>query len=291
MTAASNKANGTPFLDLPGWLPQPVRNLAREMYEYEIKNGASRRGLLLRRLASDPRMAKVWKELQKKKRRHYKSTEEFFYPAAPSGRSYSWSTNARAARRRAAALRKAGGRENRSEARRWDLQVEMAEVRALWSYSEMKILDAPANQDTEARHNAALAFIFNEAFLLAAEPRVRAVTMSEAKAARRPYLKMAERLRADSKQIGLSKFRSLNPLLAAAFFYEELADRKAPSPNDPLLVRRSGRDARLRGYVITLAETNRQIFKVPLYGIIANVVNVVFKRDDLTARAVREILR
>ena len=80
-----------PHLELPDWLPGPVADEARDLYEGILRKNrqgeplsAERRASVLKeiellcRLASDKRMKNVWRELYRKKRGHLK---EFLNPA------------------------------------------------------------------------------------------------------------------------------------------------------------------------------------------------------------------
>src|SRR5205814_2964096 len=71
-------------LELPDWLPASVGECARRLWiALDRQTAASEVGMLLHRLASDPRMRKVWNELQKRKRENYQPTENFVHPAMP----------------------------------------------------------------------------------------------------------------------------------------------------------------------------------------------------------------
>ena len=64
-------------IELPEWLPPAVATHAQQ-----ISCQTASDELVLRRLASDPRMTQVWMELLKKKRLNHASTENFKYPPA-----------------------------------------------------------------------------------------------------------------------------------------------------------------------------------------------------------------
>jgi len=137
----------------------------------------------------------------------------------------------------------------------------------------------------------AMAFFFQQAFTLG-QQNIRPVPIPEAKKKRLRYLKMAEQIRADAAEHERLKGH-VDPrrLWEAAFAYEELADAAAPPPGSPLLVERQHRgDPRLKGFVLALGAITKDVFGTPLCGSLATTANVVFRRDDLTADAVRKML-
>jgi hypothetical protein len=217
-------------------------------------------------------MKNVWRELQKRTRLKYESTEAFLHPATAEE---NWSTRVRMQIRRSQLL---GDQGHTHEARKWEVFARMSKfVEVTMSLSP---LDARENSSIQDR---ALAFFFHEALMLA-QRRIRPVPVIEAKLKRRHFLTMASRIHADAKH------HSSDELRDAAFAYEVLADKSAPPQGDPLLVarKRSG-DEHQNAFVIMLAATAAAIFGSPLYGIVATVTNVMFKSDRWTDQRVRKL--
>ena len=91
MTASLDRVSSLPHLELPDWLPGPVADEARDLYQGILRKNpqgkplsAERRAAslkeieLLCRLASDSRMKSVWRELYRQKRGHL---NQFLNPA------------------------------------------------------------------------------------------------------------------------------------------------------------------------------------------------------------------
>jgi hypothetical protein len=80
-------------------------------------------------------------------------------------------------------------------------------------------------------------------------------------------------------------------LSRAVSAYMELADGVAPAPGSPLLVKRKhGRNELIKGFVMELASTTKEIFGAPLFGTVATFANVALNRDDLTGEQVRKMV-
>jgi hypothetical protein len=82
------RENQKVWFPIPAWLPEPVTRMACDIYLDELETSAPDADLkLIQRLATDPAMSAVWKELSKKKRLKHKSTIDYYHPANPSDRS------------------------------------------------------------------------------------------------------------------------------------------------------------------------------------------------------------
>jgi hypothetical protein len=265
---------------IPDWVPQPVGQLARNMYQNAPKNGHEI--TLLRRLTTDTRMKKVWDELVRKKRLRHEKTEDFIHPAT-CGPGF-WSLEAQSIQRRADKYRKLGGKDDLLQAKRIETNARIAEFADRTTvYSTLAL----PNLTPQSR---ALAFLFQTVMRLA-QPTPHSVSMLEARKAVRRFRKMAELVRADATQQQCAGSFQAPQLLEAAFAYDELADQAAGVLQDPLLGRRKPRgDSRLKGLVVGLTFATRGIFGAPLYGTVATLANVVLDRRDLTDDKVRKMV-
>jgi hypothetical protein len=268
-----------PALVLPGWLPQPVANYVRLIVANERRDRNSDE--VLQRLTSDPRMQRVWGELQKRKRDpDYKSTEAFMYSATSSE---NWSEGARAAIRRSQKLIKIGGQSNQREAKRLELIARLSEFKETdmlfpWHVGRKEL----------PRQDLALVFFLQQALELSRQFR-RPVTRAEARKKRQHYLDMARRIR-DDVELDPSYSSTQEILLNAAFAYDELADQAGPSDGNPLLVDRKRKgDERQNGFVIRFAAMTKAVFGSPLYGVVATVANVAFNCEVWTDLKVRKL--
>src|SRR5262249_16073908 len=151
----------------------------------------------------DSRMKSVWNELLKRKRRNYKSSETFRYPATSPK---NWSRTARAKLRRAQTLRDVTDPLNEDEVNKQELYA------AFYQIAEMSSLPKGlSNQEL------ALVCFFEQAFncaLIVSKP----VPRTSAQKIRAHYLDMASRIRADVER--LESFER-DPLMKAVFAYEE----------------------------------------------------------------------
>jgi hypothetical protein len=167
------RANAERAPVLPAWLPPPVATSARIVIAKAHEDKASDQIEQVQRLASDRRMKNVWKELVKRKRLKYESTEAFVHPATSSK---NWSPEARARRRRSQWLRDRG---HASEANKLEAWARLSEFTNVSMY--LSELDRGA---AFSRQDRALAFFFFQA-LRSAQQAMRPVSETEAKAKRR----------------------------------------------------------------------------------------------------------
>jgi hypothetical protein len=268
---------GADIFELPDWIPQPVAHLACLIYKDLINHGAAAECTeLLHRLTCDPRMEGVWAELLKRKRSNYQTTTEFFHSAS-SGLQAFWDPEARLQRRRAALMRSLG--EPKAEIKFLEtsaLLAEFAGTKWLFPWYE--------GRPEIPRQQLALAFLFRQTFTLAQQNH-RPVSRTEAEAARNHYVTMAKRILADNTEYLDER------LSRAASAYLELADVAAPGPGSPLLVeRKRGRNKLIKGFVLELAATTKEIFGASLFGTVATLTNVALDRADLTAAQVRQMV-
>lgn len=77
-----------PKLSFPSWVPPAVIATAQQLHaELAIQSDQAKSLEVLKRLTSDVRMERVWRELYKKNRDKSKSTQNFFHPACVSNAS------------------------------------------------------------------------------------------------------------------------------------------------------------------------------------------------------------
>jgi hypothetical protein len=272
-------------IGIPDWVPRQVARVVHIIYEQETRHGVATGSIeLLRRLACDPRMRGVWAELLKRKRADYRTTADFFYPASSELQTF-WTPEARSRLRRADAIRSLGDGESSAEAKQletWARLEEFAATAYLFPRSE--------GQPEIPRQELALAFLFQQAFALA-QQKPRPVSQTEAQAARSHYLKMAKQVFADNTEEQRLRGFPDERLSRAVSAYMELADGVAPAPGSPLLVKRKhGRNELIKGFVMELASTTKEIFGAPLFGTVATFANVALNRDDLTGEQVRKMV-
>jgi hypothetical protein len=260
-------------LDLPDWLPRSVGAFAQKLWaglhrrpaEPEVED-------LLRRLASDPRMKKVWNELRKRKRESYQPTDHFIHYVTPMA---NWTPASRYALQHAEKFR----------------NQDSPPAEFLAAYYAVHLQASYQGQESNlVPQDLAMAYLFDQAFTLAKQD-IRLIPISELQKRRRHYLKMAKELRADAaeqERLGLYEGRRM---MDAACAYEELVKAPAPAPGRSRLVTRPPRGAaRLKGFVMAFGDITNAVFGSPLYGSVATTANVVFDGDELTADAVRKML-
>jgi hypothetical protein len=265
---------------IPDWVPQPVGQLARIMYQNAPKKGHEI--TLLRRLTTDTRMKKVWDELVRKKRLRHKKTEDFIHPVTRSAGF--WSLEAQSIQRRADKYRNLGGEDNLHQAKRIETNAMIVE------FADRTTVTSTLALSNLTPQSQALVFLFHTVMRLA-QSTPRSVSMFEVRKAVRRFRKMAEMVRADATQQQCAGSFQAPQLLDAAFAYDELADRAAEVLQDPLLGKRKPRgDSRLKGLVVGLAFATRGIFGAPLYGTVATLANVVLDRRDLTDDKARKMV-
>ena len=75
MTRDDGVGRARDALTIPSWVPEPVAQVAS--VAHRLKSGEYT--VVLQRLLVDPRMPRVWRELARRKRRNYRSTEAFLH--------------------------------------------------------------------------------------------------------------------------------------------------------------------------------------------------------------------
>ena len=255
------------------------------MYEQETRHGVDTGSIeLLRRLACDPRMKKVWNELLRHKRTKYRTTRAFVHPVSSPPKSF-WTPEARARLRRGGLICSLGGGEPSAEAKHLEtsaLLAEFAGTACLFPRYE--------GQPEIPRQQVALAFLFHQAFAFARQ-KPRAVSQSDAQTTRNHCVAMAKRILADNIELQRLRGYPDERLERAASAYLERADDVAPGPGSPLLVnRKHGRNELIKGFVLELAATTKAIFGASLFGTVATLTNVAFDRADITAGQIRKMV-
>ena len=66
-------------IDLPPWVPPSIAAFVSRGLEIEGLPKSPETVLVLNRLITDPRMRRVWNELQRRKRKDYRRTEDFLH--------------------------------------------------------------------------------------------------------------------------------------------------------------------------------------------------------------------
>src|ERR1039458_3954637 len=266
-------ACGTNTLELPDWLPQAVKEKVSSIYTNICDQAkATDRIDLLIRLASDRRMKNVWAELYKKTRLPEEDTEQFVHPPFFGVRGC-----AKALRLKAA------------EISVWpDESAENIE-RLIEEIDSSLIATPKEPTDLQKRQDLAVQYFFHHAYLTALVD-APVLTRAETERLHKEHKSSARRLRAEA-----DKMRSFGMKVEA----EELmrialqCEKNLTFFHNHWIVHRQRTDKRLRGYVLTLAELNKRLFRTPLYGTLAAVANVAFNRSnksEITGQQVREML-
>jgi hypothetical protein len=77
---ADHPANTISSLTIPDWFPKQIAGAARLIYERAL-NRSQDEATLVARLITDPRMATVWRELEKRERQSHQPTPTFHHKA------------------------------------------------------------------------------------------------------------------------------------------------------------------------------------------------------------------
>jgi hypothetical protein len=100
---------------------------------------------------------------------------------------------------------------------------------------------------------------------------------------------MAKQLRTDAAEQVLGRIYE-SRLTEAAFGYEKLAELLKERKGALLVRRQPQADARLKGFVLELANFTTRLCGNPLCGCLAITAAVVFCRSDMTPNTVRKML-
>jgi hypothetical protein len=262
---------------LPHWLPPSVLHTANRIYaQVSTEDEPGKAMELLDRLTFDPRMENVWNELRKKKRKSYKSSDEYVHPAG-----YSFSGQVRTRQRQALDLSERGGETDRKEAKRLEQEAALID----------HLPDGFTFTSQEQEQDAALGYLFYHAYWYVLRPSPL-ISASEANEALGQIWSLATSLRLDAE-----KLRSFGmedealELKRIARRCEEQSFWDDPQDDCPWLVARHRGDDHLRAYVLGLSDITRLLFRTPLYGVLAAITNVALNRDDITDKHIREMLR
>lgn len=250
-----------PGLQIPDWLPGPVAAFAqKKTAEIDGNPGSAEALEILRRLACDPRMRNVWKELQKRKRKNYEPTEDFVHAARPVSEwveKYYQTGNSP------------------------PTPVLRAYYATIYSTLYDQLVGSPLTHQ-----NRAMIYFFDQAFALALT-NTTVIPISNFKKRRRFYVKMAQQLRDDAEE--RTGFGT-TALKEAARYYEVLVKTSAPPQRELFVQRKPKAHARLKGFVMELADITKAVFGNPLCGCLATTTNVTFGVSALTADGVRKML-
>jgi hypothetical protein len=270
------------ILMAPDWLPGPVAYLASTMHKDAIKHGPDPESIeLLRRLTCDPRMKKVWNELLRRKRAKDQTTGTFVHPARSGPKTF-WTPEAKAQLRRGDLICSLGGDERTAE-----IKPQTLALLAEFAGTACMLPGYEGPLDDQQR---ALAFLFQQVFTLARQ-KPRAVSQIDAQTGRNHYVTMAKQILADNTELQRSRGYSDERLMRAASAYLERADDLAPGRGNPLLVnRKHGRSEFIKGFVLELAATTKEIFGASLFGTVATLTNIALDRADITAGQIRKMV-
>jgi hypothetical protein len=240
-----------PHLELPDWLPGPVADEARNMYDRIFQKNRqgeplSERGAsvlieLLCRLASDKRMKNVWRELYRKRRA---PRNEFLNPVR---------------------------------------KVDAADEIPFDPYTELPFLHDEKNQDLACREF--FRYAFSHAVKCSHLPK-----QTEINSLLKPYAKMATRLRQDARSLASLGFRKFAFELEAMAVDCEKNINQADLGIIQPIVKRSRGDQVLRAYIYRLSMRCRETFGKWLPGTVATTASVVFSKN-ITRHKVRDIMR
>jgi hypothetical protein len=286
-----------PSLAFPEWVPPAVIEAAKELNEQLATEKDSTKALeVLSRLVSHPLMARVWREIFRKKRVRHKPTEEYLNPA------FTYKSRVAAYRQKASELRKKGGPVNEREAESCEAEASYLEAEATLMENEFDPLAHLRWTRQERAAQILLSHVYRGA--LDNEP----VFLSSLIAKTKDLRKLVEELRAgvkivESHKLNLeaSKLKELaeeiedeadnaDPLLDPRTG-QQLTSPRFPHVDDPWVIVRETPDVQMRSFVIGISITTLQLFGTPLYHTLANITNVVFGREDVTANRVRELLQ
>lgn len=240
----------------PDWVPFVVDRVAQRLGAEFRAEGRADLIAVLRRLIFDGRMQKVWRELTKRRRENYVSTERPFHPSTLPQAVELWAATAAALRRRAAEYRELG-----DEIIACEFEHEAALAQARHQNDTSQQITDPQ------RHDLALVMTF---FLAVAHYLAGAKTVTQ-----KEFNAHVDRLRAAGK-MGIV----------------DALERHAADPQVArFIVKRRRTDPRLEGFVEAVASEVAALFGDQFYGVIATLANVVFERCDLTRQRIRAILK
>jgi hypothetical protein len=262
---------GTNTLELPDWLPPAVKEKVSSIYTNMSDQAEATDQIdLLFRLARDPRMKNVWNELYKKTRLPEENTERFVH------RPFFWGIGCAKALRLKAAEFRVPPDESVENIERLDEDIGTL------------LINIPKEPtDLQERQDLAVQYFFHHAYLTALVDSP-VLTFVEMERLYKERELSARRLRTEA-----DKLRSFGMKVEA----KELTrialecEKNTSYLYNVWILYRQRTDNRLRGYVLTLAELNKQLFTTPLYGTLATITNVAFNRTKITGQQVREMLR
>lgn len=243
----------------PKWVP-PVLIQYANYLAARVPDMPPETEAALIRLMTDERMREVWEEVGKHKRINYQSTPEHFYDPHLPAEVRSWSALAEAWRREAKNLRSLGDEATARQFEAWAQAVA----------DEASASSKPLTN--EQQHDMAKAVLLGIA-LAHFDAGLRTV--------RKPsFEKFLDGLRAEGQ-------------VDAANAYERLA---AEGRHAAYLVSRQRTGARIQAFVIGLGAVTRAMFRSPLYGVLAILVNVAFegtefKDGEYDHQRIRALLR
>jgi hypothetical protein len=264
-------------LEIPDWLPQGARFAASRIYQRELSDGTSEDISLLKRLMSDERMKKVWRELNKGTKSKSNSVNKFVSP-----HDYYLLCLAQSKRKKSSELRNNGGDFNEATAKLLE--------------SEAGCLDKGLNRAIGSWPEQACAVycFFWGAFHIARDLQPQqsregmTLILDEWSDAERQLERLSKKLRFFGMDQDAEELLRITSTVSerASFIeidYEDSGMR---------IIDRLRSNPLMQKYLVQLSKINRVIFESPLFGTLAATANVAL--DPIKAvdhKQVREVLR
>jgi hypothetical protein len=266
----------------PNWIPPAIIHAAEQLHaELMSERNPTEALVVWSRLVFDSRMNRVWQELYKKKRLNHLATEEFFYPACVTHKSFAAKN-----RRVALKIRQKGGPENERDANLLEAEAAVLES-----------IDDPHTDSKWSEQDRAVQLFFYHAYKEALDHKL--VFLSDLEAKSRKVQEIAERLRCEAATLSsLGMKREARKLREIASDCDDEALNILPAresdgslADDPWIIARRRGNLAVRTFVASFSIPVSQIFGTNLYSTLATVTNVVFNDQNLTGGKVRDMLR
>jgi len=255
---------------LETWVRPAIIDEARKLYaECRAQKDPAKAEKLLLKLVSDQRMKSVWDELYKKRRVDHKSTDQFVNSIYVTKKSMAVSL-----RQRASATH--------------DIN-EAKVLRAEASSLEGETYDPLAHTPWMEQDLGVQLFLWRT---YKAALEIRPVFLEDIKAEVKKLRKAAEELRAQAATLQSLRIEceALQQIATNCASQARIRDHD-PRIEGSWIITRRVNDPQMRTLVANLSSTTELLCKRAMYGTVATVANVVFDRDDMTGRQVREMLR
>jgi hypothetical protein len=273
----------------PNWIPPAIIHAAEQLHaELMSERNPTEALAVWSRLVFDSRMKRVWQELYKKNRLNHQATEEFFYPACVTHKSFAAKN-----RRVALEIRQKGSPENEKDANLLEAEAAVLES-----------INDPHADSKWSEQDRAVQLFFYHAYKEALDHKLVFLSDLEAKssdleAKSRKVQEVAERLRCEAatlSSLGMKRAARKLREIASDCDYEALnilpaRESDGSLADDPWIIARRRGNLAVRTFVTSFSIPVSQIFGTNLYSTLATVTNVVFNDKDLTGGKVRDMLR